>query len=164
MPTYVVLGCVAFVLALFISRWSFPTSLDSTEETGSPQQPSDPKGIYARLLRTPTLMFAVLAQFFYVGLQVGTWSTLIPYFRAYTPLGDKASGYFLTGTLVALGIGRIVSTPLMSFINPERMIGFYALINMVLLVVAWHGRRSSARAPSCSQASLCLSCTRLSLR
>jgi FHS family L-fucose permease-like MFS transporter len=135
-PTYVVLGCVVLVLAFFISRSRFPQSLDSTETTGDPGQiSSNRKGTYARLFRNRSLMFAVVAQFFYVGAQVGTWSTLIPYLRAYTPLGDKASGYFLTGTLVALGIGRIVSTPLMRFINPSRMIGFYALVNILLLIV-----------------------------
>jgi FHS family L-fucose permease-like MFS transporter len=88
-----------------------------------------------RLLRTPHLMFAVVAQFFYVGAQVSTWSTLIPYMRAYTTANERTSGYFLTATLVAFCIGRILSTSLMRYISPNIMIGIYAIINVALVCV-----------------------------
>jgi FHS family L-fucose permease-like MFS transporter len=135
-PTYVVLGIVVLILAVLISRARFPVSLDSTEYAGYPSQVSQPKrGAYGRLFRTPSLMFAVVAQFFYVGAQVATWSTLIPYLRAYTAIGDKGAGYFLTGTLVALSVGRLVSTKLMQYVRPSRMLALYAIVNVALLVV-----------------------------
>jgi FHS family L-fucose permease-like MFS transporter len=80
-------------------------------------------------------MFAVVAQFFYVGAQVSTWSTFIPYMRAYTTMPERTAGYFLTATLIALAIGRIVSTAAMRFVSPRKMIGVYALINFLLLLV-----------------------------
>lgn len=133
-PTYVVLGLAVMVIAFFISRASFPQHLDSTNYTGYPSQVAPAKhGAYGRLFRRPQLMFAVVAQFFYVGAQVGTWSTFIPYLREYTPLGDRASGFFLTGTLIAFGLGRIISTPLMRFLSPAKMISIYALVNLLLL-------------------------------
>ena len=133
-PTYVVLGLVVLVIAFFVSRARFPQNLDSTAYAGYPSQVAPPKhGAYGRLFRRPQLMFAVVAQFFYVGAQVGTWSTLIPYLREYTALGDRASGFFLTGTLIAFGLGRIISTPLMRFLSPAKMISAYALVNLVLL-------------------------------
>lgn len=132
-PTYVVLGIVVLTLAFFIARATFPANIDSTVHEGD--APQSKAGAYSRLFHNPNLMLAVMAQFFYVGAQVGTWSTLIPYLRAYTPIGDKGAGYFLTGTLVALGIGRIVSTPLMRYFNPAKMIGVYAIANVVLLAV-----------------------------
>ena len=133
-PTYVVLGVAVLVLAAFIGRAKFPVRLDTNENVGV-MLGGPPRGVYGRLLRTPSLMLAVVAQFFYVGAQISTWSTLIPYLRAYTSIGDKGAGYFLTGTLVALMLGRIVSTPLMRYISPVTMIGFYAVINCVLLAV-----------------------------
>jgi len=133
-PTYVVLGIAVLVLAAFIGRAKFPVRLDTNENVGV-MLGGPPRGVYGRLLRTPSLMLAVVAQFFYVGAQISTWSTLIPYLRAYTSIGDKGAGYFLTGTLVALMLGRIVSTPLMRYISPVTMIGFYAVINCVLLAV-----------------------------
>ncbi len=130
-PTYVVLGIAVLVLALFIARAKFPASLDSGADAGASSRSS--KGSYARLFRTPTLMFAVVAQFFYVGAQVGTWSTFIPYLRTYTTLGDRAAGGLLTGTLIAFSLGRIVSTPLMGRFSPARMTALYALVNIALL-------------------------------
>jgi FHS family L-fucose permease-like MFS transporter len=132
-PTYVALGVAVLVLAIFIARSKFPASVDSNEEAGVVMPPQS--GAYGRLFRNPGLMWAVAAQFFYVGAQVSTWSSLIFYLRAYTSMGDKGSGYFLTGTLVALAVGRIVSTPLMRFVSPAKMIGVYAVINCALLGV-----------------------------
>ncbi len=131
-PTYVALSAVVLLLAFLIFRAKFPNTLDST--TGDVIDPVRP-GAYGRLLATPSLVLAVLAQFFYVGAQVTTWSNLIPYLRAYTSVGDKGAGYFLTGTLVALALGRMISTPLMRYFHPARMIGIYAIINCLLLTV-----------------------------
>jgi FHS family L-fucose permease-like MFS transporter len=135
-PTYLVLGVAVLVLAFFIARASFPSNLDTTDYAGYASQvrPAQ-QGAYSRLFHNRNLMFAVVAQFFYVGAQVSTWSSLIPYLRAYAPIGDKGAGYFLTGTLVALAAGRVASTPLMRFISPARMIGFYAIVNILLLGV-----------------------------
>ncbi len=130
-PTYVVLGIIVLVLALLLSRTKFPQSLDSKDDQGPASLPQS--GAYGRLFRNGRLMFAVVAQFFYVGAQVGIWSTLIPYLKAYTTVGDRPAGYFLTATLVAFAAGRIISTPLMRFVSPAKMIGIYAVINVFLL-------------------------------
>ena len=132
-PTYVVLGVVVLILALLLSRARFPQGLDSTERAGTNATQSK-SGAYNRLFHNGRLMFAVVAQFFYVGAQVGVWSTLIPYLKAYTVIGDRPAGYFLTATLIAFAVGRIISTPLMRFIRPTKMIGAYAVINVLLLV------------------------------
>ncbi|WP_236657659.1 L-fucose:H+ symporter permease [Acidisarcina polymorpha] len=135
-PTYVALGAGVLLLAALIGIARFPAILDSTElGTFSDRLAYSPRrNSFERLIHNPRLMSAVIAQFFYVGAQVSTWSTFIPYMKAYTAVTDKTAGYFLTGTLVALAIGRIVSTALMRFINPERMMGIYAIVNVALLV------------------------------
>ena len=74
----------------------------------------------------------MLAQFFYVGAQVGTWSYFIQYVQDYAREPEKVAGYFLTGTLAAFGIGRFVSAYLMRFIAPNKLMGMYAVINIVL--------------------------------
>ncbi len=124
-PTYVCLGIALVVLAFLISRQSFPAHLDAATH--------EDRGSFAALFRYPHLLLAVVAQFFYVGAQVGTWSNFIPYLKAYTSVSEKHAGYLLTGTLIALGVGRIVSTPLMRFISPAKLTGIYALINVALV-------------------------------
>jgi FHS family L-fucose permease-like MFS transporter len=130
-PTYMILGAIVLVLAFLISLLSFPALLDSNEDAG----PGQWRAAYGRLLRTPSLLAAILAMFVYNGAQVSTWSNLIPYLRLYTPLSERGAGYWLTGTLVALALGRIVSTPLMRIFNPALMVAAYALVNILLVSV-----------------------------
>jgi FHS family L-fucose permease-like MFS transporter len=78
---------------------------------------------------------AVIAQFLYVGAQVGTWSYFIQYVQDYTHEPEKVAGYFLTGTLAAFGIGRFSAAWAMKFFRPNVMMGIYGLINVGLVAV-----------------------------
>ena len=89
----------------------------------------------AHLLRNADFILAVLAQFFYVGAQVGTWSYFISYVEDYAHQPDKVAGYLLTGSLVAFGVGRFVSAYLMKFFNPSRLMGIYSLVNVALVLI-----------------------------
>ncbi len=124
---YLVLGVVVFIWALLILGTRFPRIAEEAESEGCRQ-----RGRLRDLLRYPHFVQGVVAQFFYVGAQVGTWSYYIAYIQDYTGEPEKIAGYFLTGTLVAFGVGRFTSTYLMKFIQPSRLMGIYACINMTL--------------------------------
>ena len=133
---YLVLAVFAFIWAILIIRIKFP-SLETPKEDNS-------IGKFRDLLQYPQFWKGVLAQFFYVGAQVGTWSYFIPYVQDYTSQPEKVAGYFLTGTLVAFGIGRFSATWFMQYIQPNRLMAIYSLINVVLvgfsvLVPGWIG-------------------------
>ena len=128
-PTYVTLGCVVLLLALLIGMTRFP---ETTNERDASEDHSLGSQI-GSLLRTPTLRAAIIAQFCYCGAQVSTWSAFIPYVKQYTSSSERAAALFLTGNLIAFAAGRIVSTGLMRWFAPARMMGTYALINIVLL-------------------------------
>jgi FHS family L-fucose permease-like MFS transporter len=78
----------------------------------------------------------VVAQFLYVGAQVGTWSYFIPYVESATGIGDKAAGYMLTGTLAAFAVGRFSSAWLMRHFHAQMMLVLYSIINVILGLVA----------------------------
>jgi FHS family L-fucose permease-like MFS transporter len=126
---YLVLGVVAVVWALLILRTKFP-AISSENEAADGDH-----GSARQLLRQRHFLLAVVAQFFYVGAQVGTWSYFIPYVQEYAHKPEKTAGYFLIGTLAAFGVGRFFSAYLMRFISASRLMGFYALANMVLVSV-----------------------------
>ena len=71
MPTYLVLGTVALLWALMVLVTKFPDMAkeDASREDAGPAKP-------VRLLQRHFVL-AVLAQFLYVGAQVGTWSYFI---------------------------------------------------------------------------------------
>ena len=126
---YIVLGCIAFFWALLVLMTKFP---DLGAEDVSE---SSPTGMRVRLWQRH-FVFAVLAQFLYVGAQVGTWSYFISYVESATGVGDKAAGYMLTGTLAAFAVGRFSSAWLMRHFHARLMLAVYAAINVALCLAA----------------------------
>jgi len=127
---YLVLGGVALLWAVLVAVTKFP-ALDaedvSREDAGPPR--------HVPLLQRHFVL-AVLAQFLYVGAQVGTWSYFIPYVESATGIGDKAAGYMLTGTLAAFAVGRFSSAWLMQHFQARTLLGIYSVVNVVLGLVA----------------------------
>lgn len=124
---YVFIGCIALIWAFLIFRTKFPDlhESDAKQEHGS----------YRELLRFPHFVLAVIAQFFYVGAQVGTWSYFIQYAQEYSHQNEKAAGYMLTGTLAAFGVGRFTSAHLMQYVSPRKLMGLYSVINIGLVTI-----------------------------
>jgi FHS family L-fucose permease-like MFS transporter len=125
---YLVLGTVIFIWALLILKTKFPKVAEEAEPIDSRSH-----GKARDLIHYPHFVRGVIAQFLYVGAQVGTWSYYIQYIQDYTHQPEKIAGYFLTGTLVAFGVGRFSATYLMKFIAPTRLMGIYGIINTVLV-------------------------------
>jgi FHS family L-fucose permease-like MFS transporter len=125
---YLVLGTVIFFWALLILKAKFPKIAEEAEPTSGQTH-----GHARDLLHYPHFVLGVIAQFLYVGAQVGTWSYYIQYIQDYTHQPEKTAGYFLTGTLVAFGIGRFTATYLMKFYSPTRLMGIYGIINTLLV-------------------------------
>ena len=127
---YLVIGAVAIIWALLILRTKFP-HVQGEHEAGQSDE-----GKFSELFAERHFVLAVVAQFFCVGAQVGTWSYFISYVQEYAHQPEKVAGYFLTGTLAAFGVGRFVSAYLMRFIQPSKLMGAYSLANIGLLLVA----------------------------
>jgi FHS family L-fucose permease-like MFS transporter len=126
---YLVLGTVCVIWALIIWRTKFP-AIQSEHE-----QDAEGHGHFSELFRYRHFWLAVVAQFFYVGAQVGTWSYFIQYVQEYAHEPEKIAGYFLTGTLAAFGVGRFFSAYLMRSVSPSKLMALYSAVNVVLLTV-----------------------------
>lgn len=133
-PPYLVLAAVVWILAAVVSLVRFP------EQANRP--PADANegsvlGDFPKLLARPRFVLGVVAQFFYVGAQVGVWSFMIRYAQAETPgMGEKAAAGVLIVSLWALFAGRFIGTALMSVVAPWRLMALYAAINVALVAVA----------------------------
>jgi len=94
-------------------------------------------GFSLKVLRHPHVMWAVIAQFFYVGAQVGVGSFFIRFSKEVMNLGEKPASY-LWGSIAMVGfmVGRFAGTFLMRYIKPQTLLLLYALINILLLVIA----------------------------
>jgi FHS family L-fucose permease-like MFS transporter len=128
-PTYLAFGAVVLLCAFILSRMTFPSMHSEHEgEAGD-------HGSFRQLFNYPHLWFAVLANFCNVGAQISSWSSLIPYMKQFTPVSERTAASYLVGVLVALAIGRFVSTPLMKYVSPSRMLGIYGAVNVLLMAV-----------------------------
>ncbi len=126
---YLVLGAVVLLWALLIALKKFPPIRSEHEDGGD-------HGHFRDLLKHRHFLLAILAQFMYVGAQVGTWSYLIQYVQDNTHLPEKSAANYLIASLVAFGVGRFVSTALMRVVRPNKLMGIYAVINVLLVMVS----------------------------
>jgi len=94
-------------------------------------------GFSLRVLRHSHVRWAVIAQFFYVGAQVGIGSFFIRFSKQVMDLGEKPASY-LWGSIAMVGfmVGRFAGTFLMKYIKPQKLLLIYAIINILLLVIA----------------------------
>ena len=127
---YVVLGAIVLFWGVLIARTPFPhMGLDY-----SPEAAAEDHG--PPLFKRKHFVFAVVAQFLYVGAQVAAWSYQIPYVLAYTKTQERAAGYLLTGTLLAFTSGRFTSTWLLRYVKASRLLGIFAIIDALACTVA----------------------------
>jgi FHS family L-fucose permease-like MFS transporter len=127
---YIILALVVSIWGVLMIVTKFPKVRDDMLEKGESNEKA------RDLLKYPYFLLGVISQFLYVGAQTGTWSFFIQYVQDYTSQSEKIAGYFLTGTLVAFGVGRFSATYFMRFIKPNRLMGIFSVINVVLVGVA----------------------------
>lgn len=89
------------------------------------------------VLREPALVGAVVAQFFYVGAQVGVWSFFIDFVKELTPaISEKDAAFLLSLSLALFMAGRFTGTALMQKISATRLLAAFAVINIALAATA----------------------------
>jgi FHS family L-fucose permease-like MFS transporter len=129
-PTYIALGSAVLLFAFCLSRMRFPKIESEHEGEGGGH------GSFGALRHYPQLWFAVAANVLNVGAQISMWSNLIFYMKQYTPVSEKTAANYIIYSLAAMLAGRFVSTPLMKYVSPSRLLGIYGAANVVLLAMA----------------------------
>ena len=83
------------------------------------------------------LKWAVVAQFFYIGAQVGVGSFFIRFSKFVIGMPEKQAAY-LWGSVAMVGfmVGRFTGTFLMRYIRSNKLLWIYASINVLLLVAS----------------------------
>lgn len=127
---YMVIGIVVLLVAvLFIF-----TKMPDVKEEDNSGQPAAHEG---SIFRHRHLIAAIITQFFYVGAQVGVNAFFIRFAKYAGGMPEKDAAYLLGG-VAGLGfmIGRFVGTFLMRFMKPATLLSLYALLNVILILIA----------------------------
>ncbi|HEX7585241.1 MAG TPA: L-fucose:H+ symporter permease [Prolixibacteraceae bacterium] len=130
-PTYLIIGAIVLLFFVLIWKAKFPAFENKAGEDEVHQH-----GKISMLIQFPHFRKGVVAQFFYVGAQVGTWSYMIPYLKDYMHKSEKEAGFILLGSLFLFMVGRFASTVLMKLIPASILMGIYCMINIVLVSTA----------------------------
>lgn len=97
-----------------------------------------PGSIYV-LLKERHFIFAVIAQFFNVAAQAGTWAYFINYGEEIMGFSAEHAGYFFSLSIFLLVIGRFTGTFLMRYIKPYKLLAFFACCNIMMCLVVAQG-------------------------
>jgi FHS family L-fucose permease-like MFS transporter len=127
---YLVIGSIVLLVALFFLFTRLP-------EVKEDDADDEKKSFSLKVFRHKHVTWAVIAQFFYIGAQVGVGSFFIRFSRFAMELGERTAAYWW-GFIAMVGFmaGRFVGTFLMKYIKPARLLMIYSLISVLLCAVS----------------------------
>lgn len=140
--TYMTVGIILAVTWLMIA---FSKKMPKTHETKGPLNiwPS-----FKRLLHNRHYMWGVLAQFFYVGAQIGIWSYTIRYAMQELHLeelvvdggktAEQMAATYYTASLILFTVSRFICTWLMRYIKPGNLLTLLSALAIVLSLIVIH--------------------------
>jgi FHS family L-fucose permease-like MFS transporter len=124
---YLVIGAVVLLVALLFVFTKLPEFKRAAGEK---------KATLASALQHGHLRRGVLAQFFYLGAQVGVTSFFIRFSKFSNGTPEKEAAYFLSLAMLGFLIGRFFGTFLTRYIPAPRLLLIYALLGAGLLTIA----------------------------
>lgn len=89
------------------------------------------KPTFKRLIKNRHYMWGVVAQFFYVGAQIGVWSFTIRYVMKELDLNEAEASSYYMASLILFTVFRFVCTGLMKFMTPRNLLLVLAVVAIV---------------------------------
>lgn len=126
----IIMASVILVVWLLFYFTKFP-------EVKEPDADAKPNKFSFNVLRHSHLKWAVIAQFFYVGAQVGVGSFFVKFSKYVVDMPERETA-FRWGYIAMAGfmVGRFTGTFFMKYIQAAKLLTIYAFINIVLLGIA----------------------------
>jgi len=129
---YVGIGIFILLVAVIFAVKKIPALTDphvTTTNTNEPV-PSDRK-----LIQRKHFVWAVVAQFFNVAAQAGTWSFFINYGHEKMHFTDETAGHYMVLFMGMMTLGRIIGTASMRFIAPNKILAAFAIGNILCCIL-----------------------------
>jgi len=129
---YITLGIILLVIAVIFYFIHLP-------EIKTKSIDGEAKGSFFGALRHKHLRWAVIAQFFYVGAQVCVTSFFIRMAQQGGGFDEKTAASYLAIYGLLFTVGRFAGTALLQFIASNKLLAIYAVISVLLSIVAITG-------------------------
>jgi FHS family L-fucose permease-like MFS transporter len=137
---YLLIGSLVLIVAFFFWRVTFPEVKEESDYVVEGTSVSG--GKLKDLLKHPHFVMAVIAQFLYVAAQTGVNSFFINYVTEEIPsmTNQHAAQILGFGGMGLFWLGRFTgSTVLMRIIRPNRLLAFYAIMNVLTMTLVVAG-------------------------
>lgn len=132
---YVSIGALIILIAIVFLFLKIP-SLAQNQNVASDEVLTNENTVHPiKLYRQRHFKWAVVAQFFNVGAQAGTWAFFINYGHDVMGLSDSTAVSYLSVFMVMMALGRALGTFLMRFISPNKILAAFALGNIVMCLI-----------------------------
>lgn len=128
---YLVLGVIIVIVMLLFVFTKLPDI--KHEDDGD-------KSKISHAWRHKHLRWAVVAQFFYVGAQVCVLSFFIRFVVVSAGITEKNAAFYSGLAGLAFMVGRFVGTFFMKYVKPNKLLMIYAVLSMLLTLVAVFGK------------------------
>ena len=129
---YALIACIFVIVAVLIVSMHLP---EVSEKGASPA--ADEKASWGKVFKQRHLVKGVLAQFLYVGAQVGVGSFVIRFAQHTLPgLTARSAWYYLLGHWIGFMLGRFGGSALMKNIPAPRLLSIFGAGSLVSIIVA----------------------------
>jgi FHS family L-fucose permease-like MFS transporter len=129
----VVVGLILLITWILIA---FNKSMPKASDTSGPLN-LVPR--FKRLIHNRQYMWGVVAQFFYVGAQIGVWSFTIRYVMQELNLNEASASSYYIAALILFTASRFICTWLMKYISPGNLLailsGLAILFSLMVIFV-----------------------------
>lgn len=129
--TYFGLGCVLVILMVVMLCVKMPEGKD--DATNADQ--NSWRNSIGRLVANKKYLFGVVAQFFYVGAQIGVWSFTIRIVMNELGILEKPAATIYLISIIGFCVSRFVYTWLMKYFRPSKLLIFGALFSLLCTLV-----------------------------
>ncbi len=126
---YAAIGATVFIIAVAFLFTKVPPLQEARNNPNT-------KRSYSELFKYKHFRWTVVAQFFNVAAQGGTWAFFINYAVKYMPgMSDSHASYYFGLSMFMMLMGRIVGTYLMNFIAPNKLLALFCLGSITMCVI-----------------------------
>jgi len=126
--TYMTLGFVLLAILVVMLLVKMPEGGDSTKSDGVAAS-------FRRLFKNKKYIWGVVAQFFYVGAQIGVWSFTIRIVMKELGILEADAATLYLYSIICFSAARFIFTWLMKFITPSKLLAIAAAADMVLCIL-----------------------------
>jgi FHS family L-fucose permease-like MFS transporter len=129
---YALIACIFVAVAVLILTMHLPEVSEASTHTGMEERAS-----WKKLFEQTHLVKGVLAQFLYVGAQVGVGSFVIRFAQHNLPgLTARAAWYYLFGHWIGFMLGRFGGSALMKNFSAPRLLAVFGAGSLLSIIVA----------------------------